>query len=70
MDGEKVVTAMAYTILRLHKNKILKLKDMDLIVQYLQVSKANYKSYDNEIACSLCFDFVFSVETTPGFRLR
>lgn len=38
MDGERVVTAMAYTILRLHKNKILKLKDMDLIVQYLQVS--------------------------------
>lgn len=39
LDGERVVTAMAYTILRLHKNKILKLKDMDLIVQYLQVSK-------------------------------
>lgn len=38
LDGERVVTAMAYTILRLHKNKILKLKDMDLIVQYLQVS--------------------------------
>lgn len=37
MDGERVVTAMAYTILRLHKNKLLKLKDMDLIVQYLQV---------------------------------
>lgn len=37
LDGERVVTAMAYTILRLHKNKILKLKDMDLIVQYLQV---------------------------------
>lgn len=38
LDGEKVVTAMAYTILRLHKTKILKLKDMDLIVQYIQVS--------------------------------
>lgn len=38
LDGERVVTAMAYTILRLHKNKILKLKDMDLIVQYLQVN--------------------------------
>uniref|UniRef100_A0A1Q3FVS4 Putative gtpase-activating proteinral function prediction only n=1 Tax=Culex tarsalis TaxID=7177 RepID=A0A1Q3FVS4_CULTA len=36
LDGEKVVTAMAYTILRLHKTKILKLKDMDLIVQYIQ----------------------------------
>lgn len=38
LDGERVVTAMAYTILRLHKNKLLKLNDMDLIVQYLQVS--------------------------------
>lgn len=38
LDGERVVTAMAYTILRLHKNKLLKLKDMDLIVQYLQVN--------------------------------
>lgn len=37
LDGEKVVTAMAYTILRMHKTKILKLKDMDLIVQYIQV---------------------------------
>ncbi|GAB0090019.1 Rab-GTPase-TBC domain [Sergentomyia squamirostris] len=37
LDGERVVTGMAYTVLRLHKNKILKLKDMDLIVQYLQV---------------------------------
>lgn len=38
LDGERVVTAMAYTILRLHKSKLLKLKDMDLIVQYLQVT--------------------------------
>lgn len=37
LDGERVVTAMAYTILRLHRNKLLKLKDMDLIVQYIQV---------------------------------
>lgn len=37
LDGERVVTAMAYTILRLHRTKLLKLKDMDLVVQYLQV---------------------------------
>lgn len=37
LDGEKVVTAMAYNVLRLHKHRILKLKDMDLIVQYIQV---------------------------------
>lgn len=37
MDGEKTATAMAYCVLKLHKNKLLKLKDMDSIVHYLQV---------------------------------
>ncbi|KAF9419799.1 hypothetical protein HW555_003798 [Spodoptera exigua] len=33
LDGERVVTAMAYTILKLHKKAIMKLNDMDLIVK-------------------------------------
>lgn len=37
MDGEKTATAMAYCVLKLHKNKLLKLEDMDSIVHYLQV---------------------------------
>lgn len=37
LDGERVVTAMAYTILKLHKKAIMKLNDMDLIVNYIQV---------------------------------
>lgn len=45
LDGEKVVTAMAYNILRMHKQYILKLRDMDQIVQYIQV---NY-SFDNAL---------------------
>lgn len=40
LDGERVVTAMAYTILKLHKKAILKLNDMDLIVNYIQVSQS------------------------------
>ncbi|XP_053690506.1 uncharacterized protein LOC128739134 [Sabethes cyaneus] len=48
LDGEKVVTAMAYTILRLHKSKILKLKDMDLIVQYVQTKLHNDFGYDDD----------------------
>ncbi|XP_031622536.1 uncharacterized protein LOC116340271 [Contarinia nasturtii] len=48
LDGERVVTAMAYTILRLHKNKILKLKDMDLIVQYLQTKLHCDFGYDDD----------------------
>ena len=39
LNGEKVVTAMAYTILRLHKKNLLKLRDMDAIVQFLQVAQ-------------------------------
>ncbi|XP_055605146.1 uncharacterized protein LOC129753350 isoform X2 [Uranotaenia lowii] len=48
LDGEKVVTAMAYTILRLHKHKILKLKDMDLIVQYIQTKLYEDFGYDDD----------------------
>lgn len=32
------MTAMAYTILKLHAGKLLKSKDMDSITDYLQVS--------------------------------
>ncbi|VEN39992.1 unnamed protein product [Callosobruchus maculatus] len=36
LDGERVITAMAYTILKLHKRNLLKLNDMDSIVNYIQ----------------------------------
>ncbi|XP_038115917.1 uncharacterized protein LOC6039691 isoform X2 [Culex quinquefasciatus] len=49
LDGEKVVTAMAYTILRMHKTKILKLKDMDLIVQYIQTKLHVDFGYEDDI---------------------
>ncbi|XP_058060214.1 mucin-12-like [Anopheles bellator] len=49
LDGEKVVTAMAYNILRLHKNRILKLKDMDLILQYIQTKLYEDFGYDDDI---------------------
>ncbi|XP_055694336.1 USP6 N-terminal-like protein [Lutzomyia longipalpis] len=48
LDGEKVVTGMAYSVLKLHRNKILKLKDMDLIVQYLQVQLHTDFGYDDD----------------------
>lgn len=34
------MTAMAYTILKLHAAKLLKCKDMDKITDYLQVRQA------------------------------
>lgn len=36
IEGERVVTAMAFTILRIHRNKLLKMKDMDLMTDLLQ----------------------------------
>ena len=36
VEGERVITAMAFTILRLHQNKLLKMKDMDLMTEFFQ----------------------------------
>uniref|UniRef100_A0AAG5CQZ5 Rab-GAP TBC domain-containing protein n=1 Tax=Anopheles atroparvus TaxID=41427 RepID=A0AAG5CQZ5_ANOAO len=48
LDGEKVVTAMAYNILRMHKSRLLKLRDMDQIVQYIQTKLCQDFGYDND----------------------
>ncbi|XP_058129687.1 uncharacterized protein LOC131272051 [Anopheles coustani] len=48
LDGEKVVTAMAYNILRMHKARLLKLRDMDQIVQYIQTKLCQDFGYDND----------------------
>ncbi|XP_035890824.1 uncharacterized protein LOC118502586 isoform X1 [Anopheles stephensi] len=48
LDGEKVVTAMAYNILRMHRNHILKLRDMDQIVQYIQTRLCEDFGYDDD----------------------
>ncbi|KAK9871479.1 hypothetical protein WA026_012853 [Henosepilachna vigintioctopunctata] len=37
LDGERIITAMAYTILKLHKRNLLRLNDMDAIVNFIQV---------------------------------
>ncbi|XP_018567845.1 USP6 N-terminal-like protein [Anoplophora glabripennis] len=48
LDGERVVTAMAYTILKLHKRSLLKLNDMDSIVHYIQVKLYKDFVYDED----------------------
>ncbi|KAL7036076.1 hypothetical protein ACKWTF_008682 [Chironomus riparius] len=42
LEGERVLPAMAYTILKLHSTKLLKFKDMDAITDYFQ-----YKLHKN-----------------------
>ncbi|XP_068618250.1 USP6 N-terminal-like protein isoform X2 [Battus philenor] len=48
LDGERAITAMAYTILKLHKKEIMKLNDMDLIVNYIQVKLHKDFGYDDD----------------------
>lgn len=36
LEGERVVTAMAFTILRMHRSKLLNMKDMDAMTDLLQ----------------------------------
>jgi USP6 N-terminal-like protein len=43
LEGERVLPAMAYTILKLHASKLLKFKDMDSITDYFQVM--NFKIF-------------------------
>lgn len=47
-EGERVATAMAYTVLKIHKNKLLKLKDMDSMCHYLQVKLQKDFGYDDD----------------------
>ncbi|XP_049884759.1 USP6 N-terminal-like protein isoform X1 [Pectinophora gossypiella] len=49
LDGERVVTAMAFTILKLHKKAIIKLNDMDLIVNYIQVKLHKDFGYEDDV---------------------
>jgi hypothetical protein len=49
LDGERVITAMAFTILKLHKRNLLKLNDMDSIVHYIQVKLFKDFSYDDDV---------------------
>ncbi|XP_049818662.1 USP6 N-terminal-like protein [Aethina tumida] len=48
LDGEEVISAMAYTILKLHKRNLLRLNDMDSIVNYIQVQLYKDFHYDED----------------------
>ncbi|XP_001654003.2 USP6 N-terminal-like protein isoform X2 [Aedes aegypti] len=46
--GERVLTAMAYTILKVHKVKLLRMKDMDQITEFLQTILYKNFGYDDD----------------------
>ncbi|XP_049530883.1 USP6 N-terminal-like protein isoform X1 [Anopheles darlingi] len=48
MFGQRVLTAMAYTILKMHKVKLQRMKDMDQITDFLQTSLHKQFGYDDD----------------------
>ncbi|XP_058447017.1 USP6 N-terminal-like protein isoform X2 [Malaya genurostris] len=46
--GERVLTAMAYTILKIHRTKLLRMKDMDQITEFLQITLYKNFGYDDD----------------------
>lgn len=48
IEGERVVTAMAFTILRIHRDKLLKMKDMDEMTDFLQSRLHKNFGYDDD----------------------
>lgn len=50
LDGDRVILAMAITILYLHKDELLRLKDMDGIIEYLQVKLHKNFGYSDDDA--------------------
>ncbi|XP_017839200.1 USP6 N-terminal-like protein isoform X1 [Drosophila busckii] len=50
LDGDRVILAMAVTILYLHKDELLRLKDMDAIIEYLQVKLHKNFGYNDDDA--------------------
>lgn len=46
--GERVLTAMAFTILKIHKVKLLRMKDMDQITEFLQTVLYKNFGFDDD----------------------
>ncbi|KAH8356701.1 hypothetical protein KR200_004680 [Drosophila serrata] len=50
LDGDRVILSMAITILYLHKDELIRLKDMDAIIEYLQVKLHKNFGYNDDDA--------------------
>lgn len=48
IEGERVVTAMAFTILRIHRKKLMNMKDMDEMTEFLQIRLHKSFGYDDD----------------------
>lgn len=53
IDGERVVTAMAFTILRIHRKKLLKMKDMDEMTDFLQTQLHKDFGHDDDFVIKI-----------------
>lgn len=48
IEGERVVTAMAFTILRMHRKKLMNMKDMDEMTEFLQIRLHKNFGYEDD----------------------
>lgn len=48
IEGERVVTAMAFTILRIHRKKLMNMRDMDEMTEFLQINLHKNFGYDDD----------------------
>lgn len=48
IEGERVVTAMAFTILRIHRKKLIKMRDMDEMTEFLQTQLHKDFGHDDD----------------------
>lgn len=53
IEGERVVTAMAFTILRIHRKKLMAMIDMDEMTQFLQIQLHKNFGYDDDFVIKL-----------------
>lgn len=48
IEGERAVTAMAFTILRIHQKKLMKMRDMDEMTEFLQIKLHKNFGYEDD----------------------
>lgn len=48
IEGERAVTAMAFTILRMHRKKLMNMKDMDEMTEFLQIRLHKNFGYEDD----------------------
>lgn len=52
LDGDRILPAMAYTVMKLHKRQLLGMDSLDEFCNYLQIKLEKDFSYDDDVVIS------------------